>query len=185
MKKIWIFVLILVIADFFLILWAQRHFGPPPDMPEIPTKEEIKEMIPVSTPNAFDFRALKTGGEVKKKLQGMQDKLTFRLKRDLYIESFNGMKALNVCFPGGLVKTFYTSEMPWAFLLYEFEEKVPTIALFEIDKDNKEGKFEIVILDKNAGETVIKSVEVTIFVETLKQYMPGYEWRGSVRKEIN
>jgi hypothetical protein len=91
---------------------------------------------------------------------------------------------LEVCCPAGYIKEFYTNEMPWAFLLYEFEPGVPTVTLFEIDKKAKMARFEIVILDKAADESAIKSVAVSIFEELLKQYMPGYEWRGSVRKEI-
>ncbi len=94
------------------------------------------------------------------------------------------MKVLDVCCPGGLAKSFYTAEMPWPFILYEFEENVPTVTLFEINEEKKEGLFEIVIMDKGVKKSAIKAVEVTVFVELLKKYMPGYKWKGSIRKEM-
>jgi len=94
------------------------------------------------------------------------------------------MKVLDICCPGGPAKSFYTAEMPWAFILYKFGEGVPTVTLFEINKEEKKGLFEIVIMDKSVKKSAIKAVEVTIFVELLKKYMPGYKWKGSVRKEM-
>ncbi len=76
MKKIEAFIIILIIADFLLILWGQRYFseerlyrdGISPDKIE-KIMEEIKEEhreIPLSTPEDTDFRALKKGGSLKK-----------------------------------------------------------------------------------------------------------------------
>jgi len=73
--------------------------------------------------------------------------------------------------------------MPWAFILYDFEEGVPTITLFKTDKESGKGMFEIVILDSSRSEADIKAVEVVIFSELLKRYMKGYEWEGNVRVE--
>jgi len=76
MKKIAAFIIILILADFLLIIWGQSYFsreryyrdGISPDkiekiMEEI---EKEREEIPLSTPEDSDFRALKKGGSLKK-----------------------------------------------------------------------------------------------------------------------
>ena len=187
MKGITAAVIIIIILDLLVILWGNRNITPLiyKEKPVIEEPEIKDEEIPVSTPGIIDFRALAKGGTIKKKMKGLDEEIEFKLYYDSVFAGYNNMHVLRMCCPGGYLKELFTNEMPWAFILYEFEEGVPTVTLFEISQKEKKGKFQIVILDKTADESVIKAVEVTIFIEMLKQYMPGIEWRGSVRKEIN
>jgi hypothetical protein len=75
--------------------------------------------------------------------------------------------------------------MPWAFIMYDFEPGLPTVVLFEINSEKKTGRFEIVVLDSKANMETLKAVSVRIFTELVKGYMPGIEWKSSVRQEIN
>lgn len=182
-RDIVIFLAALVIADLLVILYfnwqpAPGRSGTAGNTIMDIAAEEYKNQ------ESGKMDTLKTGGEFDRKMPVFKEKLKFKLGYDPVLAGPNGLHVLSVCCPAGYSKEFYTAKMPWAFYMYEFEPGLPTVVLFDIDKNAKKGRFEIVILDKLAEESAIKAVSVTIFVELLKQYMPGIEWEGNVRKEI-
>jgi hypothetical protein len=180
-----IFLAVLVIGDLFTILYFQNQMQKARNTREANSKF-VMNAVPgeYTNPEAGNLKSLKTGGEFQKKMPVFKDALKFKLYYDKALAGPNGLYVLQVCCPAGYSKEFYTAQMPWAFLLYDFEPGLPCVTLFEINIAAKTARFEIVILDKTADEQSIRSVSVTMFIELLKQYLPGYQWRGSVRKEI-
>ncbi len=160
-----------ILADLFTILYFNR-----------------KSPIPVSyvatNPGPENFVNLPIGGIIEKKLPVVND-LKLKMSDEPVFMGKDPVYSLNVCCPGGLSKDFYTAKMPWAFIMYDFEPGLPTVVLFEMDTDKKQGRFEIVVLDPKADMEKLRAVSVRIFTELVKKYKPGYEWRGSVRQEIN
>lgn len=180
-----IFLVVLVIADLGTILYFQGRMQKQKNAAEAAAKAVVNAVPEEYTnPEAGNLRSLKSGGEFERKMPVFKNALKFKLYYDKAIAGPAGLYVLQVCCPGGYPKDFFTAQMPWAFLLYDFEPGIPTVTLFDINKETKRARFEIVILDKKAVEQSIRSVSVTMFVELLKQYLPGYQWRGSVRKEI-
>lgn len=178
-----VFLVILITADLITIL----YFGSASvKTATAPAEKPLQEIVPVeyTNPEAGNLKSLKVGGEFEKQMPVFAEKLKYKLSYDPILAGPNNIHVLSVCCPAGYSKEFYTAKMPWAMILYDFEPGVPTVTLFDVDGKNNTGKFEIVILDKLADETAIKAVAVTIFEELLKQYLPGYVWSGSVRKEI-
>jgi hypothetical protein len=178
-----IFLSVLVAADLFVILHFQKHDAKPP---KEPIKQELAEIVAeeYTNPEAGKIKSLKVGGEFDRKMPVFPDKLKFKITYDPALAGPNDLHVLSVCCPAGYSREFYTAKMPWAFLLYEFEPGVPTIVLFELKRNTKTGRYEIVILDKRSDATAIRAVTVTIFEELLKQYLPGYTWTANVRKEL-
>jgi hypothetical protein len=173
----------LIIADLFTILYFQNRIKTQkPAGGDNAVVSVVGEEY--KNPEAGNLRSLKIGGTFSRKLPVFKEPLKFKMYYDRALAGPNDLRVLEVCCPSGYLKDYYTAEMPWAFILYDFEPGLPTVTLFEIEKAAKTVKFEIVILDKTADEQSIKSTSVTVFIELLKQYMPGYEWMGSVRKEI-
>jgi hypothetical protein len=178
-----IFLVVLVSADLFTILYFQKQMtkhGQPA------AGQSISEIVPeeYTNPEAGKLKSLKVGGDFTKKMPVFLDKLKFKLTYDPILAGPDNLHVLEVCCPSGYSKEYYTAKMPWAFILYEFEPGLPTVTIFDIDGKTNKGTFVIVILDKLADETVIKAVSVAVFEELLKQYLPGYVWSGSVRKEL-
>ncbi len=146
-------------------------------------KEKSDEMR-YRNPELEKMKDLKIGGEIEKPMP-VFEKLKFTMSDEPVFGGENPVYSLSVCCPGGLAKEFYTAKMPWAFIMYEYEQGLPTVTVFEMDKGKKQGRFEIVVLDAKADMEKLMAVSVGIYAELLKAYMPGYEWRGSVRQEIN
>jgi hypothetical protein len=178
-----IFLSVLVTADLLVILYFQKHAVNEVAQAVKQTMSEIAAEE-YTNPEEGKIKSLKTGGEFDRKMPVFEEKLKFKLTYDPVLAGPNNLHVLSVCCPAGYSKEFYTAKMPWAFLLYEFEPDVPTVVLFDIDSNTKKARYEIVILDKLADETVIRAVSVTIFEELLKQYLPGVEWAAGIRKEI-
>lgn len=183
-NNIIIFLAVLVIADLATILYFENQIQKTKSAE--PAAKVVVNPAPgeFANPGAGKLQSLKTGGEFEKKMPPFSDALKFRLYYDKTLAGPEGLYVLEVCCPAGYSKEYYTSPVPWAFFLYDFEPGLPTVTLFEINKAEKTARFEIVILDKKADMQSIRSVSVTIFIELLKQYLPGYRWRGSVRKEM-
>lgn len=135
-------------------------------------------------PELKKMKDLKTGGQLEKKVP-VFEKLKMTMSDAPAFDGADPVYSVTVCCPRGLSKEFYTAKMPWAFINYEFEEGLPTVTVFEINSAKKSGKFSIVVLDHTADMEKLKTVSVRIFTELLKSYMPGYEWSGDVRQEMN
>jgi hypothetical protein len=164
-------------ADFFTILYFQM---------KVPAEKKTVVAPYVAYRNR-DFESMKNlpiGGEFEATLPVL-NKLKFTMSNEPVFAGNNPVYSLNVCCPAGLAKEFYTSKMPWAFILYDFEPGLATAVIFEMDSKKKTGRFEIVILDSKANAEKLTAVAVRIYKELLKQYKPEYEWTGSVRQEIN
>ncbi len=129
------------------------------------------------------LKNLKKGGGEEKHMPSGLGKIEYTLEEDPVITPATGMKVLTACCIGGLPRDYYTYEMPWAFHLYEFEEGVPTLTVFQVTDEGKKGRFEIVVMDPRQAESVIKEIEVRVFKELLNRYSDGIEWEGSVRVE--
>ena len=121
--------------------------------------------------------------EKTEKMAAFPEELKFQLYYDNVIGPATGMHSLKVCCPGGLAKEYYTYKMPWEFILYKFSASIPTVALFEINEEKKEGKIKILILDPNAGATDIKQSDIMMFIKKTSDYMPGYTWQADVFTE--
>lgn len=93
--------------------------------------------------------------------------------------------ALSVCCTGSHAREYYTEKMPWELIMYKYEQDMATVTVFDIDRAKKTGRFEIIILDPKADASALKAVDVTIFEELLKAYMPGVSWKESARQEID
>jgi len=179
-----VFLIVLVSADLFIILYFQ--YQAPKSNKPAPAKHAMSDIVAeeYTSPESGKTRSLKTGGDFVKKMPVFPDKLKFKLTYDPILAGPDNLHVLEVCCPSGYSKEYYTAKMPWAFILYEFEPGIPTVTIFDIDGKTSKGTFVIVILDKLADESSIRAVSVAVFEELLKQYLPGYEWSGSVRKEL-
>jgi hypothetical protein len=135
-------------------------------------------------PELETMKDLKTGGEFEKKLP-VFEKMKMTMSEQPVFNGADPIYSLSVCCMKGITKEYYTAKMPWPFITYEYEQGLPTVTVFEINSSKKTGRFDIVVLDDRADMEKLRTVSVRIFTELLKAYMPGYEWRGNVRQEIN
>lgn len=183
--KSFLFPVVLFLACFILAdLLAILYFSPKTVKTAEQNKPPSISAAPYSNPEFEKMKNLPIGGKLEKKLPVVND-LKFIMSDEPLFAGKNPVYSLNVCCIAGFSKEFYTAKMPWAFIMYDFEPSLPTVALFEMDSEKHEGKFEIVILDPKANMESLKAVDVRIFTELVKQYKPGLVWRGSVRQEIN
>jgi hypothetical protein len=183
LRNIMLFTAALIIADLITILYFQNQAA---KYRQAPIKQNISDIVAeeYTNPETGKLKSLKVGGEFAGKMPVFKDKLNFKLTYDPILAGPNNLHVLSICCPSGYSKDFYTAKMPWAFILYEFEPGLPTVTIFDIDGKTNKGTFVIVILDKLADESAIRAVSVAVFEELLKQYLPGYVWSGSVRKEL-
>lgn len=147
------------------------------------TPEPVRVLPEIYSFPVDKLKNLKKGGSEGKNMPSGLGKIEYTLEEDPAITPATGMKVLTACCIAGLPRDYYTYEMPWAFHLYEFEEGVPTVTVFQIMDEGRKGKFEIVIMDPKQQESVIKEIEVRVFKELLNKYSEGVEWEGSVRVE--
>jgi hypothetical protein len=178
-----VYLALFILADVLTILYFVNQPVKPAPAVETPVPAEIKA-IPYKNPEYEKLKSLPAGGKLEIKLPVM-DRLKFTMSDEPVFDGADPVYSLNVCCPMGLSKDFYTAKMPWAFIMYDFEPGLPTVVLFEINSEKKTGRFEIVVLDSKANMETLKAVSVRIFTELVKGYMPGIEWKSSVRQEIN
>ncbi|MCE5300960.1 MAG: hypothetical protein LLG37_08855 [Spirochaetia bacterium] len=184
-----LFAIIIAIAYVVAALFAlQLNYKKPqaPAVMEAPASVSGTENIRAAicrNPELENMKNLRAGGSVEKKLP-VVDRLKFTLSDTPFFDGADPVYALSVCCRDGTQRDYYTCKMPWAFIMYEFEQGVPTVTIFEIKSEKKEGRYEIVVMDPQADPAKIKAVSVSIYEELLRQYMPGIEWKGSVRQEI-
>ena len=137
-------------------------------------------------PELGSIQGLKpAAGTFEKKMPGL-NKLKFSLSDTAVFGGADPIFALTACCTApGRPREYYTNRMPWELIMYKYEEDIATITVFDIDSVKKTGKFEIVILDPKADPAALKNIDVTIFEDLLKAYMPGILWSKSARQEID
>jgi hypothetical protein len=139
---------------------------------------EINAAVPAKTGLQYH-----TGGIMTSRMAGIKDEVKLELYFDPVIGRSTGMHSLKACCFGGVQKEYYTSEMPWEFILYKFSGDIPTITLFEIDRKTGAAKFKVVVLDPAAEKTNIAKSGIMRYIKKLDDYMPGFNWQGDVTVE--
>ncbi|MGD0565799.1 MAG: hypothetical protein ABSA34_00525 [Candidatus Goldiibacteriota bacterium] len=139
-----------------------------------------------TNPELASVKELKPAyGTLEKNMAGLNI-LKFSISDTAVFGGVDPIFALTACCTSaGRPREYYTNRMPWELIMYKYDEELPTITVFDIDSVKKTGKFAIVILDPKASASNLKAVDVKIYEELLKAFMPGFSWSESARQEID